>query len=432
MNWILLLSNTITSSIRSIIYSFLIYKLLSTKKPNKQELLVLIGGTIAITVLVMVFQASEFYRITLEAIWIALYTSHILMTDIRMPLFIGIFYEIAISFWQFLFSAWLGVLFHSQQFFNDETEYGQLAIWLTHLVLILLVLYLFNQQNITEKNAFRSASIIVVLGLIAVIALSEQNVITIAEDTLNMWTILAVVLMVSVLVFNINRQYEIEKELAVLKSDQAELLKRDYTTLNNIYATHSKKFHDFHNHIGVLRQLLSHNKLTEAIQYLDELQSPVKGITDTRWTGDKTVDYLINSKAIIANQYNIDYQIQVEFPQHTNLRSPDLCAILGNLLDNALEAARQVPECNQRYVRLIIRRIHQMIIIKVENNFETDPITKEGDFETSKEKNGQHGWGLKSAQTAAEKYDGMVQVGYTGKTFWAVATLSFQGVPIHD
>lgn len=430
MNWIILFSNIVTGSIRAIIYSFLVYKLLSTKRPKKQGVLILIAGIIAIAVMLMVFRVSDFYRMVLETVWIALYTSHIQMTDTRMTLFIGIFYELAISFWQFLFSAWLGVLFHSQQFLNYETGNGQIAIWLIHLVLLILALYLFKQQNMTGKAAFRFASIIVVVGFIAVITLSEQRIITIADDTLNMWTILAVVLMMSVLVFNMNRQYEIEKELAKLKSEQAELLERDYTTLNNAYAINSKLFHDFHNHIGVLRQLLSHNKMSEALQYLDELQSPVKEITDTVWTGDETVDYLINSKAVVAGQYNINYQIQVEFPRHTNLQSADLCAILGNLLDNALEAAKKVPESEQRFIRLTIRRINQMIILKVENSFESTPITKEGILETTKEKNGLHGWGLKSAQTAAEKYDGMVQTSYTGKIFCAVATLSFQGVSI--
>ena len=57
----------------------------------------------------------------------------------------------------------------------------------------------------------------------------------------------------------------------------------------------------------------------------------------------------------------------MEFPRHTNLQSADLCAILGNLLDNALEAAGQVAQPDQRFVQLTIRRIHQMLVIKVEN-----------------------------------------------------------------
>lgn len=218
------------------------------------------------------------------------------------------------------------------------------------------------------------------------VTLSQQTILPIADDTLDMWTILAVVLMMSVLVFNMNRQYEVEKELARLKTEQAELLERDYTTLNNAYAINAKVFHDFHNHIGLLRQLLSHAKLEETIQYLDELQTPVQEMTENVWTGDETVDYIINSKAVTAKERNVQYQAQVEFPRHINLRSVDLCAVLGNLLDNALEAAGQVPEKEERFVRLTIRRINQMLIIKVENSFYKAPISKDGILTTSKEK----------------------------------------------
>ena len=250
---------------------------------------------------------------------------------------------------------------------------------------------------------------------------------TIPDDILDMWTILAVVLMTSVLVFNINRQYQVEKELAELKTQQAQLLERDYTALNHAYAANARLFHDFHNHIGALRRLLSHKKLEEALQYLDELQAPVQE-SSAVWTGDETADYLINSKARAAEASDIQYQTQVEFPRRTNLRSADLCAILGNLLDNALEAAQQVPEKDRRFIRLTIRRINQMLVIKVENSFGPSPVQKDGALKSTKQESGLHGWGLKSALTAAQKYDGTVQTSYQEGTFRAVATLSFQGV----
>ena len=118
----------------------------------------------------------------------------------------------------------------------------------------------------------------------------------------------------------------------------------------------------------------------------------------------------------------------MEFPRHTNIRGADLCAVLGNLLDNALEAAGQVAEPEQRLICLTIRRIHQMVVIKVENSFEVPPITEGKLLKTTKEDNGLHGWGLKSIQAAAEKYDGMVQTSYTDQIFRTVVTLGYEGV----
>ncbi|MDE7417384.1 MAG: hypothetical protein K2N44_13975 [Lachnospiraceae bacterium] len=58
-------------------------------------------------------------------------------------------------------------------------------------------------------------------------------------------------------------------------------MERNYTTLNNAYTVNAKLFHDFHNHIGALWQLLSLEKYAEAVQYLDELQVPVHEMADT-------------------------------------------------------------------------------------------------------------------------------------------------------
>lgn len=429
-DWLILLSNFIAGSVRAIVCLLLIFRLLSAKKPEMKSIAMVLAGVAVISIALNVTGLSDFYRMILETVLIAVCARCFQETDTRMSLFIGIFYEIAVTFWQFLFAAWLGVIFRSPIFLDYETGYGQIAVWCFHLLLIALILYVLQRPNMAGKEAFRFASVIVLIGFVAVITLSDQTVLAIADDTLDMWTILAVVLMMSVLVFNMNRQYEVEKELAKLKSEQAELLERDYTNLNNAYAINAKLFHDFHNHIGVLRQLLSHSKTQEAIEYLDELQMPVKEMTDTVWTGDETVDYLINSKAVIAEKNEIKYQVQVEFPRHTNLKSADLCAILGNLLDNALEAVKQIPVPEQRSIQLTIRRINQMLIIKVENSFITLPVKQDGELKTSKDDNGLHGWGLKSAQTAAEKYDGMVQTSYIGHTFRAVASLSYQAVSV--
>jgi sensor histidine kinase regulating citrate/malate metabolism len=105
-----------------------------------------------------------------------------------------------------------------------------------------------------------------------------------------------------------------------------------------------------------------------------------------------------------------------------------LCAILGNLLDNALEASIKIPDYRLRTIQLKIRRINQMLVIKVENHFTEIPVKENGYLKTLKAGNRLHGWGLKSAQAAAEKYDGMLRTSYEGGIFRAVATLSYHGV----
>ena len=421
----LLLSGLLTGAVRVLVGLTLVHRLLSIKRPDRKSIAAGLAGALVLTVLLSLLHAPDFYRMALEAVLIAACAHRLQGAKLRMGLFVGIFYEIGISFWSFLLPAWMGVLFRSQDFLSARTLAGQSALWLLHGLLAVLAVWLSRGWEINRKSAFRAVSALTLAGFLGVITLSEQTVLAIPDDTLYMWTILAVVLMMSVLVFNINRQYEVEKELAKLKSEQAELLVRDYTAVNRAYQVNAKLFHDFHNHIGVLRQFLTHERYGEAVRYLDELQAPVRNLTATVWTGDETADYLINSKAAAAEADGIQFQAQVEFPRRTNIRSVDLCAILGNLLDNAIEAARQVTDPSGRTVALTIRRIHQMLVIKVENSFSSVPVQENGELKTTKTGGGLHGWGLKSAQTAAEKYDGMVQAGVSGEVFRAVATLSY-------
>lgn len=429
-DWIFIISNIATAWVRAAAGLYLISRILSTERLSLKTITA--AGT-GMTVICLIFHFTslpEFYRFALEAVWITICSRQLQHTDTRLSLFLGIFYEIAAAFWQFLVSAWLGVLFHSSKFLDVQMKQGQTAVWIFYVILILLILYLSRKQDMTAKAGFRIASAIGVAGFLGIVTLTEQKTLFIEDETLDMWMILALVFMMAVLIYNMRRQYEMEKELAKLKTEQAELLERDYTTLNRAYEINAKLFHDFHNHIGILRQFLSRGKTKEAVEYLDELQAPVREMTDTVWTGDETVDYLINSKAAAAKDNDIQFTVQVEFPKHMNIKSIDLCAILGNLLDNALEAAGQASDPKRKWIRLTIRRIHQMLVIKIENGLETALKQENGNLKTTKEENGLHGWGLKSAQTAAEKYEGMVQTSHTEDTFYAVATLSYQAVSV--
>ncbi len=441
---LLVCSQVLAGGVGVFVGVFLVCALLGLPRPGAGRLGAGLAASLILHLVLAVMQGSAIYSLALESLlvaWIPAGTGPGSRTGIgwvlpgshsgnffRMGLFVGIFYGIAIAFLQFLLGAGLGILFGTLDFLERGTIGGQCVLWLVHLLSGVLVLWLFRCGKLDGQRIYRIGSAVALAGFLATVTLSQQQILKIPEDTLQMWTILAVVLLMSTLVFHMNRQYEVEKELAALRAEQAQLLERDYTALNQAYAANAKLFHDFHNHIGVLRRLLSQEKAGEAIRYLDELQAPVRELGDRIWTGDETADYLISSKAALAAGRGIAFSVQAEYPRHANIRSADLCAILGNLLDNALEAAGQVPEPDRRQVSLTIRRIHQMLVIKVENSFREAPLQEGGEYRTTKKDGGLHGWGLKSARTAAEKYDGSLQAGQAGEVFRAVATLSYHGV----
>ena len=449
MTW---LANMAAGSVRIFLGLLLIFHLQQRADLKRKALLSdmaravlgagLIEGLMAGVGLISSGALPDYFSAALEALWIAAGAGRFSQTSFRvnsfrMNLFVAVFWEIAVSLWQFLIAAWLGVFFQSPRFLEPDTAEGQAAVWLFSGLLAGAAVLMAGKKKavsggeaegggLREEGSFsRPVTMAAVIGLLAAVSLSEQNRLVLEDDELYRWTILSVVLIMGMLLYNMQRQYEGEKEIARLKSEQAELLERDYLALNQAYSANARLFHDFHHHIGAMRQLLAHDKYKEAAAYLDELQAPLREIRAGHWTGDETADYLISVKKKTADDTGIAMQIQVEFPRRTNIRSADLCTILGNLLDNALEAAAKVTPQEERFIRLTIRRINQMLVIKVENCFAAPLKKKGGELQTTKE-GGLHGWGLKSARAAAERYDGTVQTSCEGEIFRAVVLLSYQ------
>lgn len=235
------------------------------------------------------------------------------------------------------------------------------------------------------------------------------------------------VLLFAILFYRVNRQREMESEIAQLKQEQAEIVERDYQALRRTYEGNAKLYHDLHNHIEAIYQCLLQGDTEEAARYCEDLRTPVREISQTVWTGDKALDYLISSKLALAEQEHIKTKVNIEYPHNTNIRSVDLTTILGNLLDNALEAAQAAPD-GLRFLNLTIRRINAMLIIKVENGYGHDLKREDGKLLTTKSDKAFHGWGLKSVQTAADRYDGTISTDDKDGIFQSVVTLSFQAI----
>ena len=358
-----------------------------------------------------------------EIIVMLLIIRHLFSTELRMPLFLTFFYEITVALWEFIISASLGIIFRSEGFLDRNTLKYMAAVWIVR-VLMLVIAFLAVK---VREGINRVISVVAVAGLFGVIFLSGQNIITIDDEQMTTWIIFSMLILVAVLFFYLTRQYEMEKKIAHLEKEKNALLMRDYQLLKNTYAANARLFHDFHNHIEALHRYLEKDRTEEAVRYLESLRSPIEAVAQPVWVGDEAVDYLINSKITLAASREIQVNCNIEYPQHTNIRSVDLVTILGNLLDNALEAV-EGTEGNLRFINLTIRRINEMLIIKLENGCKAVPAITEGELKTTKKDTDLHGWGLKSVRTAAERYDGTIETEYGNHTFCAVVTLSFEAV----
>lgn len=424
MEWYQIISYLLTNGLRLILGLYLVAKLMDFPLERKAFLLSAFGNCLItvfqiVTVPTIGILASEI-MVVLAIIW------YYHREQLRLCFFLIFFYEVGVALWDFLFSAGLGILFHSERFIDPNVPELLIGIWLVRLLMLGIAITMGKRQQ-KSAEAMRLASIVVILGLFGAVTLSQQTLLPIDEDQIGTWIILSLILMFAILFYRVNRQREMELEIAKLKQDQAEILERDYQSLRRTYADNAKLYHDLHNHIEAIYQCLTGGDIQEAVQYCEELRTPVRNISQTVWTGDNAIDYLISSKMALAEQEHIQTKVNIEYPRNTNIRSVDLTTILGNLLDNALEAAEMAP-AHLRFMNLTIRRINAMLIIKVENGYGEAPTQENGNLLTSKVDKVFHGWGLKSVQTAVEHYDGAIHTEYADGVFKAVVMLSFQPV----
>lgn len=425
MEWYKMIAYSLTNGIRVYMCFFLVARLLKLERPPKSMIWLSFICGIAVAGLSL-SSLPQIVAIAFEvlAILFILYWKY--QCKDRMCGFLTICLEMAVALWDFLFCAGFEILWQYSTLDSTLQKY-MVPIWVVRFIMVAFMSFVVLQGDHSGKILNRVSSILAVMGMFCVLMLSEQSVVPLPDDQLITWTIFSVVLLMAVLFYRLNRQYEMEKEIVRLKTDQAEILERDYQTLRRTYADNAKLYHDLHNHIEAIYQCLTQGDIQEAVQYCEELRTPVREISQTVWTGDKAIDYLISSKMALAEQEHIQTKVNIEYPHNTNIRSVDLTTILGNLLDNALEAA-EMASAHLRFINLTVRRINAMLIIKVENGYGEVPAQENGNLLTSKMDKAFHGWGLKSVQTAAEHYDGIINTEYADGIFKTVVTLSFQPI----
>lgn len=417
-----IISFLFTNGLRLFFGIYLVMAVLKLSGDRKRAGVLSACAAVMITLL-SCLSIPQIYITSAEIIIMMLMIRCLFQTELRMPLFLTFFYEIAVALWEFLISAVLAILFRSEDFLDRNTLGFMAAVWIVR-ALILGIAFLAAKAG---EGRNKVISGVAVAGLFGVVFLSGQSIITIDEEQMTTWIIFSMLILLAVLFFYLTRQYEMEKKIAQLEQEKNELLMRDYRLLKNTYATNAKLFHDFHNHIEALYRYLEKDRTAEAVRYLESLRSPTNAVTQPVWVGDEAVDYLINSKIALAVSQNIRVNTNIEFPRRTNIRSVDLVAILGNLLDNSLEAVNN-EEDSLRFINLTIRRINDMLAIKVENGCNAAPAAADGELQTSKTDKTLHGWGLQSVRTAAERYDGTIETEYSNHTFCAVVILSFEAV----
>ena len=176
--------------------------------------------------------------------------------------------------------------------------------------------------------------------------------------------------------------------------------------------------HDFRNHITCIRELIRKSEYSRALSYIDDIAKTYDtGLLPFGGSGNVVIDGLLKEKYSMACQYDITIDAILEIPSTFCFSDADISVILGNSLDNAIEALKNSSIKNRRIMlEICLRQRNLMICVK--NEYEgTIRKNSEGNFITSKSDKKNHGIGLTSIKNAVEKYDGIMEINTKGKVF---------------
>lgn len=190
-----------------------------------------------------------------------------------------------------------------------------------------------------------------------------------------------------------------------IASYQNKLLARQIAEVENLYLTMRGWRHDYHNHLQTLKARLDMGQSESAREYLDRLENDLDGIRALAETGNVSVDAILNAKLSLVLKKEIALSFKAEVPQSLTVSDIDLCVILGNLIDNAVESCEKVSE-GERFLRLYIGVFRKQLYLSVTNA--TAETVRKIDAAYISTKRGSHGHGLKRIDRVVEKYGGYV------------------------
>ena len=322
----------------------------------------------------------------------------------------------------------LFALFHIdvQQIMSDART-RTMAIIITHMLLWLCVLIVLAITKRRRTAITLSFLLTLTPGYIAGIVLG----LSFCMHVLSGDEVMPVPILVSAIgLLYVNIVIVLYAERAKSASDQklqAELAEHHYAMQEQYYTQLRSEqeetramFHDINKYMQAMRTLAAEGNVAEVNQMMAETQELFDSLTTVVDVGNSVVSVILNEYREITEDADISFTFDVSVPQNLGISAVDLYVLLGNTLDNAVEACASVP-AEERYIRIQMRTYHNILFYQIENPF------AEGYPQRSRGKN--HGYGLQNVRKCVEKHDGHMSVSQNDNKF--VLSMRLNGcVPI--
>lgn len=188
------------------------------------------------------------------------------------------------------------------------------------------------------------------------------------------------------------------------------LLEDEQNAIREYYEEDAQRLHDMKHVFLYLQVCVNEHDYHKAKKCLEQQLGELEQIEQRVWTGQAEIDFMVNHEHQKMEQKEIKFKLETEIYE-VPIECTDFMVILGNLLDNAIEATEKCDSEN-RLICLSMKSVSNMFILEVKNSYRTEPVKRGIKLLTTKHQNGRHGWGLENVRLLVEKYNGDIQIEY--------------------
>lgn len=305
------------------------------------------------------------------------------------------------------------------QMFISERIYYKIVAALAETAVIIILLSIITKKKkynviITESiNMIPCRLYIVILVFLYLMSLYEY--ISIRTDFVHyarflIFPVIITIFYITVRIMQISIAEREHEKISELLSMQLENQVEYYRKINEIYAEFRSFRHDFSNHLICLRSLISDNKNDKAMDYLAEMESMSHPKRENFDTGNIIIDALLDDKSAKARASNTRILFSGYVPT-MGITNADLCTIIANALDNAIEACSKDEKSAEKLIRADSDFRCGYFFFRIVNPiFEKIDIKNGNRIETSKKDKALHGFGLANIMKTADKYGGKADI----------------------
>lgn len=293
----------------------------------------------------------------------------------------------------------------------------------------LLIRYAIEKLRIQKDTKFNGMTPIILIGFFNIVIIFMTFTLykymeiksTIGYIYLSAMGMGAIVF--SWLIYRITQKmiYQSQQEI-IWKMREEEFHKKDFyiKSMNDILQTIKSQRHDLNNYLSTLYGLIYLGRFEDAEKYITEINDRISNMNNIIETSHPVITALVSMKKNKAFEDNIDMILDIDLPEDLPLDFVDLSIIIGNLLDNAIEACQLIKEEMERKIELTIYVKKDYLIIQINNTkassikVETENII--GRF-TTKSEQVNHGFGLGNIEYVVKQYNGIMNIEDLGNEF---------------